>query len=192
MSNWVCTHGMETFGVCDLCWHERIAAAEKRAEDAEELQRVVKEVHAARGDDNCWMDIDLIFKAAGLPVPDRTVGDKGAMLSNCRRFILSMCSGGEWRTYVELEEALTASQALAQRLATELRRVLDLTGCEPVDWPLAFRALKDAALAEAPPPQEPKCNCGARRVSISAGEYFVTHEKGCAAQVAPEPEAAER
>src|SRR6266850_414188 len=62
----------------------------------------ILEVHKAQGDDNCWMDIDKIFKAAGLPVPDRTVGDKKAMHDNCARFIETMCAGGEWKSYAAL------------------------------------------------------------------------------------------
>lgn len=71
---------------------------------AQKLIDVIKEVHTAHGDDLCWMDIDRIFIAAGLPVPDRKVGCKTAMRQNCDRFIDTMCSGGEWKSYAELEK----------------------------------------------------------------------------------------
>lgn len=79
--------------------------------DTTELLRVIKEVHADHGDDLCWLSIDKIFNAAGLPVPDRCVGDKEAMKKNCHRYIDVMCSGGKWKSYAELEEELKAIKA---------------------------------------------------------------------------------
>src|SRR5262245_24384081 len=73
----------------------------------EQLLSVIRAVHAERGDDVCWMDIDRIFVAAGLPVPDRRVGDKAAMKKNCERFIDTMCVGGKWPTYAELEQTIS-------------------------------------------------------------------------------------
>jgi hypothetical protein len=68
------------------------------------LLAVIKDVHGQRADDLCWMDIDRIFTAAGLPVPDRSVGDKDAMLKNCERFVRDHCVGKvSWRSYAELE-----------------------------------------------------------------------------------------
>ena len=67
------------------------------------LLAVIRDVHTQHADDLCWLDIDRIFLAAGLPVPDRTVGDKCAMLKNCERFIQTMCAGGKWQSYAELE-----------------------------------------------------------------------------------------
>jgi hypothetical protein len=76
----------------------------------ESLLRVIKKVHSQRGDDLCWMDIDLIFVAAGLPVPRRQVGDKEAMKANCVRFIDTMCAGGDWPSYADLEEQLAQAR----------------------------------------------------------------------------------
>ena len=70
----------------------------------DKLMNVIRDVHAQHADDLCWMDIDKIFAAAGLPVPDRSVGDQAAMLSNCHRFVYGMCKGGKWRSYDELEK----------------------------------------------------------------------------------------
>lgn len=66
------------------------------------LLAVIKDVHSQQGDDLCWMDIDRIFKATGLEVPDRSVGNKVLMLSNCALFIETMCKGGKWLSYQEL------------------------------------------------------------------------------------------
>lgn len=71
--------------------------------EVEELLKVIKEVHSSIGDDNCWMDIDKIFHVAGLPIPDRKVGDKEKMFENCKRYINIMCSDGQWKSYSELE-----------------------------------------------------------------------------------------
>jgi hypothetical protein len=77
------------------------------AEEIAHLIDVVKEVHGQYGEDLCWMDIDKIFAAAGLPVPDRSVGDPAAMLKNCTRYVLHMCQGGGgWKSYAELEQEL--------------------------------------------------------------------------------------
>lgn len=71
------------------------------------LMTVIKEVHAQHADDNCWLDIDRIFHAAGLPIPDRRVGDKAAMLQNCERYIDIMCKeGGHWKSYAQIEQEL--------------------------------------------------------------------------------------
>ena len=87
------------------------------AREVANLLNVIEDVHKQHGDDLCWMDIDRIFAAAGLPVPDRKVGDKDAMRRNCHRFIDTMCSGGEWKSYAELE---AENERLRRALATEI------------------------------------------------------------------------
>lgn len=77
----------------------------------ESLLTVIREVHSQHADDLCWMDIDKIFAAAGLPVPDRSVGDKDDMLDNCHRFVRTMCQGGKWKSYRELEAEIAQLQA---------------------------------------------------------------------------------
>lgn len=91
---------------------KQLAAAEAR-EAA--LLAVIRDVHAQHADDLCWMDVDRIFAAAGLPVPDRSVGDKDAMHANCRRFIDTLCTGGKWRSYAELEASEAALRAALER-----------------------------------------------------------------------------
>lgn len=99
--------------------HERLRAELQGAElllaENQKLGDVVKQVHAEHADDLCWMDIDRIFAAAGLPVPDRKVGCKFSMVKNCVRFVGEMCQeGGGWKSYAELEaeiEQLKRSKA---------------------------------------------------------------------------------
>lgn len=85
-----------------------------------ELLEVVKAVHAEHADDVCWMDIDRIFKAAGLPVPDRRVGDKLKMAGNCIRFIDTMCQGGKWVSYAALENERNILRELLNSLASKI------------------------------------------------------------------------
>jgi hypothetical protein len=93
-----------------------------------ELLFVIARAHRQHADDLCWMDIDLIFAAAGLPVPDRKVGDKVAMLDNCRRYVHTMCAGGGWKTYEELEKEITRLQELARKQDDLLKRFADRIG----------------------------------------------------------------
>jgi hypothetical protein len=94
----------------------RVAAAEA---ERDKLLGAIKEHHAQNGDDRCWLDDITIYKAAGLPIPPylACVGDKDAMLENCRRFIKNRCEGGgPWKTYAEMEaenERLRAALATA-------------------------------------------------------------------------------
>ena len=113
---------LQDHGVHPL-WTELCALKQENAR----LLSVIRDVHSQNADDLCWMDIDRIFAAAGLPVPDRTVGDQAAMLKNCERFIGVMCQGGHWKSYRELEERIAE---LTSQLATE-------------------RSLKEAYFAEA-------------------------------------------
>lgn len=82
----------------------------------EDLMDVIRKVHLQFADDTCWMDIDKIFAAAGLPVPDRRVGNKEEMKVNCARFIDTMCKGGEWPSYVEIETELISLRKAYKQL----------------------------------------------------------------------------
>lgn len=120
---------------------QRRAAAEaaRLAGENARLMAAITDVHGQRGDDLCWMDTDRIFAAAGLPVPDRRVGDKNAMLANCARYVETMCAGGGWRSYAELE-------ADNERLRAALRRVVE-RGCEPGPAGLSYSAAAEARKA---------------------------------------------
>ena len=80
------------------------------------LARTIGYAHRQFADDICWLDFVEIFKSCGLAEPDRTVGDKQAMLENCRRFIDTYCRAGTWRSYAELEAARAAASQSAMEL----------------------------------------------------------------------------
>ena len=67
------------------------------------LREAVAWHHGQKADDRCIEDDDRLYAAAGLPPCDRRVGDKTAMLENCKRFIERRCEGGGWPSYAELE-----------------------------------------------------------------------------------------
>lgn len=124
--------------IADYQHHLRKDREEARIQ-LDQLLQVIREVHSAHADDLCWMDIDKIFLAAGLPVPDRKVGDKEAMLGSCRRYVETMCAGGGWKSYEELEKELEESRRecvnwqesyreLEQELTRAMRTVLDPLG----------------------------------------------------------------
>lgn len=73
-------------------------------EEYEKLLEAIKKHHSQKADDRCFLDDDDLYTAAGLPPVDRRVGDKEAMLENCKRFLANRCEGGEWKSYKELEE----------------------------------------------------------------------------------------
>jgi hypothetical protein len=81
-------------------------------DEYERIEAAICKVHEQRADDRCWMDIDALFALVGLPTADRRVGDKAAMLENCRRFVETQCEGGGWRSYAELEAELLRIEAL--------------------------------------------------------------------------------
>lgn len=78
----------------------------------ERLLAAVRELHQQKADDLCWMDLNKLYAAAGLPPGDFRVGSKPAMLVNCERYVQQVCiEGGPWKSYAELEaenEALKA------------------------------------------------------------------------------------
>lgn len=80
-----------------------VARAERDA-----LKKAIERHYNQKADDRCWMDDDELYAAANLPPVDRAVGDKGAMLANCRRFIDNRCDGGKWKSYAELEDEIVA------------------------------------------------------------------------------------
>ena len=70
----------------------------------EQLLAAIRRHHSQRADDRCFLDDIELYAAAGLDPADTRVGNKDAMLENCKRFLAQRCeSGGPWRSYAELE-----------------------------------------------------------------------------------------
>lgn len=101
------------------------AELEKQLADAKEsekkLRDAITEHHAQKADDRCIEDDDKLYAAAGLPPCDRRVGDKTAMLENCKRFIERRCESGGWASYAELEKQLAAAKEELKTLKEERR-----------------------------------------------------------------------
>jgi hypothetical protein len=114
-SHWI--SAASAFAVAE--WYDRAGAAE-----GDRLRAAIAEHHAQRADDRCIEDDDRLYAAAGLPPCDRRVGDKAAMLGNCRRFIERRCQGGGWPSYAELERELEALRGERDALASCCRKAL--------------------------------------------------------------------
>lgn len=81
------------------------------------LLAAVRDHHAQRADDRCWLDDAKVYAAAGLPPGDPRVGDKAAMLANCERFVRLRCeAGGPWETYAALEAEVAALREALKNL----------------------------------------------------------------------------
>lgn len=83
----------------------------RQVEAKDAVLSAVKEHHSQKADDRCWMDDDKLYAACGLRAVDRRVGDKQAMLENCKRFIDRRYEGGHWPTYAELEAEVARLKA---------------------------------------------------------------------------------
>lgn len=92
---------------CTLTPRECAAIADELAAQQARCAKLLTAItshHGQRADDRCWADDDALYAAAGLPQHDSSVGDKGAMLENCIRFVRHRCDeGGAWKSYTELE-----------------------------------------------------------------------------------------
>jgi hypothetical protein len=95
-------------------WHE-LTDCEKDRElllaRVDELMSAIKKHHDQKADDRCFMDDDVLYSVAGLIPVDRRVGDKEAMLANCKRFLEQRCEAGGWRPYTELEKEIEELKA---------------------------------------------------------------------------------
>jgi hypothetical protein len=107
------TEAAQTDGTAIQRLIARLDAAEA---ERRRLTAAVREHHSQKADDLCWMDDDRLYAVAGLPPRDRRVGDKAAMLENCRRFIERRCEGGGWPTYREVETERDALRAALREL----------------------------------------------------------------------------
>lgn len=71
------------------------------------LEEAIKTHRSQKADDRCIEDDDRLYEALGDGIKcDRRVGDKAAMLKNCKRFIENRCEAGGWPTYAELEQRI--------------------------------------------------------------------------------------
>jgi hypothetical protein len=74
----------------------------------------IKYHHGQKGGDRCFLDINRIYTAAGLPPGDFKVGNKFEMAKECLNFIDKDCiNGGFWTSNAELTETIV-------RLRTDL------------------------------------------------------------------------
>lgn len=80
-------------------------------QDLQRLTEAIVEHRAQKADDRCIEDDDQLYAALKDNIKcDRRVGDKAAMLHNCKRFIENRCQEGGWPTYAELEAKLHAAE----------------------------------------------------------------------------------
>lgn len=107
--------------------HQRVNATlsllDAQAVHITRLEDAIKTHRTQKADDRCIEDDDRLYEALGDGIKcDRRVGDKGAMLANCERFIAHRCESGGWLSYVELEQKITrledAMREAEKRLAT--------------------------------------------------------------------------
>lgn len=98
-------------------------ALDRLIEEHEALLTAVKEHWSQKADDRCIEDDTRLYAAAGLPPADHHVGDKDAMLANCKRFIERRCEGGKWPSYAELESRLA-------KIAAVLETAVCTEGCD--------------------------------------------------------------
>jgi hypothetical protein len=77
---------------------------ERLRDENKRLRAAIKKHHEQRADDRCFLDDAELYAAVGLAPADVRVGDKDAMLANCKRFLAQRCEGGgPWKSYAELE-----------------------------------------------------------------------------------------
>ncbi len=134
---------------------ERTAALRRESCEAlgqhqvcDHLLDAVKEHHDQKADDRCWLDDAKLYVSFGLDAVDNRVGDKAAMLENCKRFIDRRCEGGHWPSYVELETQLAERTAQVAVIMGLLRAAYE-RGVADADAGRALLARLAAAEAEA-------------------------------------------
>lgn len=129
------------------------AERDRLATELAGIRAAIQKHHDQKADDRCWIDDLELYKSAGLPMHDPFVGDKAAMLENCKRFINNRCGeGGDRKSYVELEKELAEANAANERLQAEavaMRIVLETPGvlaCTP-DWQQSRHRAVDSSTA---------------------------------------------
>lgn len=152
--------------------------AEKAEKEWAGLLSAIKTVHAEHADDLCWMpaDVNRIFVAAGLPAQDLYVGDTEAMLSNCKRYVSCLQSGGPWKSYKDLEdENKLLTESLNHHREVNVKMNYGRTG-----WPLVqkMRDLLHAVCMDCR-----KCEgsgvIAVRQYDAASGEMEFAHHESC-------------
>lgn len=71
-----------------------------------ELEAAIRTHRDTKADDRCIEDDDTLYAVLGDGIKcDRRVGDKDAMLENCKRYISQRCEGGgPWITYAQMKD----------------------------------------------------------------------------------------
>lgn len=110
----------------DYEWAARLMLSE--VERLRRLELAVREAHSQVADDRCWMDVSAVYAAAGLPPPDRRVGDKFEMIKNCVRFVEAHCEGGGWASYQELRQRHAALAEAVRDVHRVVSAALDSPG----------------------------------------------------------------
>jgi len=88
------------------------SAAIEIVEQRDRAFEAIRKHRSQKADDRCIEDDDRLYEVLGDGIKcDRSVGDKEAMLKNCKRFIENRCTNGKWPTYAELEQKVAELQA---------------------------------------------------------------------------------
>ena len=91
------------------------AKLEKESADCRRLEDAIRLHRSQKADDRCIEDDDRLYEALGDGIKcDRRVGDRKAMLENCKRFIMQRCELGDaahWPTYAQLEARIAELEA---------------------------------------------------------------------------------
>lgn len=94
----------------------------RMAVELRRLRKAIREHRDQKADDRCWLDDQKLYAVLGDgDLGDNRVGDKEAMLANCRRFLGQRTAGGGWVSYRELEAEVQRLQAENERLLTVLQ-----------------------------------------------------------------------
>jgi hypothetical protein len=69
-----------------------------------QLEAAIRTHRDQHADDRCWLDDQELYKVLNDGnLGDNRVGNKEEMLKNCSRYLDKRCSGGNWKSYAELE-----------------------------------------------------------------------------------------
>lgn len=90
----------------------------------EALEQAIIKHRDQRGDDRCWLD-DLELYALVGGAPDNSLPPKEKFLANCARFYDNRCQNAGWRSYQEIESALTSTVTSTLNLLTDVAQILD-------------------------------------------------------------------